>query len=321
MLTHKSKLLKELQAHRSKAALASKTYKKLRDKYKSPEDFDDWNRMLLRFSPYAFPGYLTAVKEATGSSEGIASLIATSVGAFTADALDAPAVYVSRELTSAIIRTEPTVTTKPELVLPCFFVCLPKGAFYTVEGSGVTSLFAYTPGAVEQALLSGGHSIEKAGPFVHKFLKDKDSICVVAVTDKQEVFTSITGWNYEQADYDGTVRWSTCTVLENIVKNVLLIYNYQRALISTCKSATKGSGFKTKKSDATRTPLPTTLLGQDFFTRCTTTYAQSFNNKSKAVRRPHWRKGHWHTVLTGAGRKERRLRWFQPVYVNPTLDT
>lgn len=32
--------------------------------------------------------------------------------------------------------------------------------------------------------------------------------------------------------------------------------------------------------------------------------------------RPHWRRGHWHTVLHGAQRALRKLQWFQPVYIN-----
>ena len=32
--------------------------------------------------------------------------------------------------------------------------------------------------------------------------------------------------------------------------------------------------------------------------------------------RPHWRRGHWHTVLHGAKRALRKLQWFQPAYVN-----
>lgn len=36
--------------------------------------------------------------------------------------------------------------------------------------------------------------------------------------------------------------------------------------------------------------------------------------------RPHWRRGHWHTVLHGAKRALRKLQWFQPTYVNKGLD-
>ncbi|MFM7287560.1 MAG: hypothetical protein ACKO02_12220 [Cyanobium sp.] len=34
-----------------------------------------------------------------------------------------------------------------------------------------------------------------------------------------------------------------------------------------------------------------------------------------APRRPHWRRGHWHTVLHGEKRQSRRMQWFHPVYV------
>jgi hypothetical protein len=32
-------------------------------------------------------------------------------------------------------------------------------------------------------------------------------------------------------------------------------------------------------------------------------------------RRPHWRRGHWHTVLHGEKRQRRRMQWFKPAYV------
>jgi hypothetical protein len=33
-------------------------------------------------------------------------------------------------------------------------------------------------------------------------------------------------------------------------------------------------------------------------------------------RRPHWRRGHWHTVCQGFKRKQRKLKWFEPCYVS-----
>jgi hypothetical protein len=38
-------------------------------------------------------------------------------------------------------------------------------------------------------------------------------------------------------------------------------------------------------------------------------------SSSSASRRPHWRRGHWHTVLHGEKRQSRRMQWLQPVYV------
>jgi len=322
MHTKKSKQLARFKAYKQKAALFSSLYKKLRDKYQSPAGFDDWNKMLLKLAPYGEPDFFNTVKSATPEwKENNRGPLMASLGAFIASRLDAPAIYVSRELTSALIRTEPTVTEQPEVVLPCFFVCLPRGSFYTLEGSAITSVLVYTPEAFEQSLIGLKFTPEEIDDYLEHTTNRKDCMFVVAETDGQDLFTSTTAWNFEAPAYDGTLTWSTCTALENIAKNIVLIYNYQRALISSCKPTSKGTGFSSKTTELTRAPLPTTLLGRDFFTRTTATYKQNPGNDTGTVRRPHWRKGHWHTVLTGAGRKERKLRWFQPIYVNPTLDT
>ena len=39
---------------------------------------------------------------------------------------------------------------------------------------------------------------------------------------------------------------------------------------------------------------------------------------SSTAPRPHWRRGHWHTVLHGEKRQSRRMQWFQPVFVGPS---
>ena len=60
------------------------------------------------------------------------------------------------------------------------------------------------------------------------------------------------------------------------------------------------------------------LLGEDYKKRVV--YKQDKNDdveilsKKRRVR-PHWRKGHWHTVLQGPKRKNRKMRWFRPCFV------
>ena len=51
------------------------------------------------------------------------------------------------------------------------------------------------------------------------------------------------------------------------------------------------------------------------YQRSTDPYEQSPSGRNN---RPHWRRGHWHTVLHGAKRALKKLQWFQPVYVNKT---
>ena len=60
------------------------------------------------------------------------------------------------------------------------------------------------------------------------------------------------------------------------------------------------------------------LLGEDYKKRVV--YKQDKNNdfeilSKKRHVRPHWRKGHWHTVLQGPKRKNRKMRWFRPCFV------
>lgn len=46
---------------------------------------------------------------------------------------------------------------------------------------------------------------------------------------------------------------------------------------------------------------------------------QRFANMSMGIggeKSPHWRRGHWHTVLTGPGKQVRELRWFMPTIIN-----
>lgn len=58
-------------------------------------------------------------------------------------------------------------------------------------------------------------------------------------------------------------------------------------------------------------------LGRDYRRRCDGPSTAAGTGTGKA---PHWRRGHWHNVVHGAGRAMRRLQWFQPVYVNSTTE-
>ena len=43
--------------------------------------------------------------------------------------------------------------------------------------------------------------------------------------------------------------------------------------------------------------------------------ASPAGSSSGTTSQPHWRRGHWHTVLHGEKRQSRLMQWFQPVYV------
>ena len=65
-------------------------------------------------------------------------------------------------------------------------------------------------------------------------------------------------------------------------------------------------------------PRGTVWIGKDFRldrTPRAPSEGTAAGGTSSASRRPHWRRGHWHTVLHGEKRLNRRMQWFQPVYV------
>jgi hypothetical protein len=102
----------------------------------------------------------------------------------------------------------------------------------------------------------------------------------------------------------------------------LLMQRYQQELLSTDPSAkvSSGKGFAGAADPAgTVSPQGPVWLGKDFRLDCNARAAApgspTGNGGSGTSRRPHWRRGHWHTVLHGEKRQSRRMQWFQPVYV------
>ena len=104
------------------------------------------------------------------------------------------------------------------------------------------------------------------------------------------------------------------------VINLLLLMTQQPEIITvqSPKSnyvATSSKGFNTQKVNN----IPNThWLGSNFTVR--TQPAKSYDIDSDDVTRAapkksHWRRGHWHTILQGPGRLQRKLKWFKPVFI------
>ena len=105
----------------------------------------------------------------------------------------------------------------------------------------------------------------------------------------------------------------------NIIVNMILLMNQQPDIeveymppsitIPVQRGFSKPEVFK---------PRPITWVGKEFSKRIVKIYAKTddFLPKQAGVpKRSHWRRGHWHTVLQGPKREQRRMRWFEPVYV------
>ena len=105
----------------------------------------------------------------------------------------------------------------------------------------------------------------------------------------------------------------------NIIVNMILLMNQQPDIeveymppsitIPVQRGFSKPEVFK---------PRPITWVGKEFSKRIVKIYPKTDDLLPKQAgvpKRSHWRRGHWHTVLQGPKREQRRMRWFQPVYV------
>ena len=105
------------------------------------------------------------------------------------------------------------------------------------------------------------------------------------------------------------------------VVNLILLMNQQPDIITEEYIPSKIVTLQKKyKVQSDIKPRAICWVGKDFTTRVVKLKPKQdedllvvAGNKRKL--RPHWRRGHWHTVLKGAKRKERKMRWYQPVFV------
>jgi len=321
------------------AAKQSLIYKKLADKYQSPRGYTPWNHMLQKFGLAGDPHNLRRIVNTLGINEDTSNIIQCGVGAVCAAMLDAPAIYVDSALMEALLYTEVSAMEPPKLVLPSFFICLPFNTLFDEEGDAITGLLVVVHNIyLRFAVAMSDMPDNRKSKALEQALLDKNenNLHVFAYTSKNAVISVTHGWDVSTVAAEDTSPIAYSSLLDHpfdeeafkdvsstimrIVKNVILIYNYQKDCVGELPVKVSGSGFVKRKKHNKRDPLPVTLLGKNFILRKESAKTHPRPAQGGTVR-PHWRKGHWHTVLTGVGRKERKFRWFQPVYVNLALDT
>jgi len=99
---------------------------------------------------------------------------------------------------------------------------------------------------------------------------------------------------------------------------------YQPELLSTGPAAKvrSGKGFAgAADPEGMVSPQGPVWIGKDFRldrsprAAASNSTSEGGSGGGSTARRPHWRRGNWHTVLHGEKRQSRRMQWFQPVYV------
>ena len=138
--------------------------------------------------------------------------------------------------------------------------------------------------------------------------------------NRQETDEFIKERGQGMSDVVNLFRKESLPDMYTFVINLFCLLTQQPDIISVEKSASKyvattNKGFASKKMNN----VPNVhWLGADFTTRVQ--YSKKINTDLSDItrgkpKRSHWRRGHWHTILQGPGKLQKKLRWFQPVFI------
>ena len=333
-------------------ARADDEYKKRINNYKTPAGFMSWQDLLTHFigTNQVMDRALMAKDQSETSFIDQNTNLTLWHHNFALHN-NAPLRFLSKSVCESYLRTKlsnlPFVPKEP---LPCMILCFPKGVL--VDDDGFNCFYAVVAptnkicahmdkwmrrteaifermGLVESARGSEQFSLleRKHGPVTAEMIRRTNPL---------------TAWNIPAFEYDGinisyNNGWSSysfghswdnleasgslesedpdaASFMQNLAKlcvNAYYTLSYKEELVSEEESSI-GLGFDRSKNTKRYSNV---WIGKDYVPKSSRKKSDSQEPSGKIS--PHWRSGHWHTVLSGHGRKERELRWFDPVYVNP----
>ena len=222
---------------------------------------------------------------------------------------DSPAYYLKDDLCNSLINTNIDnleLTESPNIVNPSFFL---------LNSNKVNEI---------------KYSFIECHKWNNKDAKDmlinpkmKFDVYVNFVIEPDKIHYYAFNWNNLNM-----VKFIQLPVADELIKehfqtvvNLILLMNQQPDIITEEYIPSKIVPLQKKyKVQSDIKPRAICWVGKDFTTRVVKLKPKQdgdilavAGNKRKL--RPHWRRGHWHTVLRGAKRKERKMRWYQPVFV------
>ena len=222
---------------------------------------------------------------------------------------DSPAYYLKDDLCNSLIHTNIDnleLTENPNIVNPSFFL-LNSNKVNKIKYSFI-ECHKWNDKDAKDMLINP---------------KMKFDVYVNFVIEPNKIHYYAFNWNNLNM-----VKFIQLPVADELIKehfqtvvNLILLMNQQPDIITEEYIPSKIVPLQKKyKVQSDIKPRAICWVGKDFTTRVVKLKPKQdedilavAGNKRKL--RPHWRRGHWHTVLKGAKRKERKMRWYQPVFV------
>lgn len=313
----------------SESVKASKFYRRFKDRYISPRGFKSWSQEIQRFACFCSPKCL---KDNFYAHDGSIFPVNPNCGRFIGSIIYSyfyrpPTFYISEDMLDALSNTVVPAMKEPEKVIDSFFMVLPRPYMGTCKStrsvSGVsawqsTILLAQTGEAHYKGLKIGNrlfnlaiegppneqHPLNNKNAGIHLFAADVNQKTEELYFSYEEGF-----WDTE---YDLDSKKSAWLI--NVIKNIVLLHNFDRKRFETeakPRQQTSGRGFQV---DTLKAQYPITWIGKNY-KRQRAKQKPTDPSQTRRIFKSHWRKGHWHHFWAGQGRKQKILKWVQPVYV------
>ena len=228
----------------------------------------------------------------------------------------APAYFVTDELYESLMNTEIKLNSEPNLVNHQFYVFTsrsisyvdfahvvinPSSEFYS-DKYGTKDVYC----SFYRSQVNGKAGAKTSCDFAFSWKDLTNGYAKAEYTHNQDAIQDhMCCEECTQRGYHNQVH---------LVTNLILLMNVQPEIVteSIISMPTKSKGFKPSTKELPSRTI--SWVGKDFtrkVIRKTTSTIQGSNSPKSS----HWRRGHWHTILQGPGRKQKRMKWFQPTFV------
>ena len=240
---------------------------------------------------------------------------------------DSPVRNISRNLGEAFLKTTVKGIIKPPIALEHFILNLPNNLLFDEWNYPLKALLIMTGNSFSSACARYGINLkldEKS-----KDLNGWEGLWIIGLCDYGTAIIDTTRWddmNHAEADLNPyciagykSETHAACSKMRQIAVHTLLTMAYRPELISESKPLSTSSGHNFSSLRKHRQARNNVWIGEGFISKARKRLKS--DDKEGSPKASHWRRGHWHTYLTGAKKTKQSLKWIEPIHVNSNIST
>lgn len=225
--------------------------------------------------------------------------------------LNAPVYFLTDELCKAFMKTKFTkikIEEKPKVIAPYFIL---------MQSTNINNInYSFIDQSEKRVDVSMSFSYQcdktkNRGTYFNTFFNWNEF-----QNDSEELITNV---KINKNNKEQTKLMNTIFNQKSILVNFILLLNTQPDILTEeyIPNSTL-QGKKSFKPSNQESKSLITWIGKDFTQRIIKTKPKTDEILEKNTGKPkrsHWRRGHWHTILQGPKRKQRKMKWFQPAFI------